>query len=207
MPLLLSMALSSATLHCAAHSSGGTSSLVASNGTRFTLRIDMDDDHGKNTHLCEADFTFAAALPHQPESQNNAYLSDDAWDRTIVLEVYGFDSSDTHVFGIIRETAAKPSTTLFRYSIPSRDLMTADLDRTLRNKLPRACIASLTVVGTVRSNRSEIVLATHPTPSCPHRRFALTLAQDAAQRDIVRSVHVLPAGAMAFPLDAGKTQP
>ncbi|HEY4009059.1 MAG TPA: hypothetical protein VGM11_02830 [Acidobacteriaceae bacterium] len=205
--LLLSLALSSATFRCVAHRAGGTPALIASNGTRFTLRVDMDDDYGKNTHLCEADFTFASALPYQPESQNNAYSSDDAWDRSVALAVYGFDSRDRRVFGIIREGAAPSSVTLFSYDIRSREVGTIDLDRTFRNKLPRACIPLLTVVGTGGSDESEIILATDRTPGCPSRRFALALARDAAQRDIVRSLRVLPAEAAVLPLDAGRTQP
>lgn len=204
-PLLLSMALSSATFHCAAHSYKTTPTLIASNGTRFTLLVNMDDDHGKNTHLCEADFTFLTDPPDQNAQPDQPYVSDDVWNRPIALYVYGFDAGDTRVFGIIREGASHASTTLFSYSLTSNDLLTADLSRALRGRLQQACIASVTVVGT--TNRSEIVVASGHSSRCPGRSFALDFAQDSTQAYIVRSVRTLPADATVVPLDTGKRQP
>jgi len=209
LPLLLPLALAATTLHCGAGVHASTPTLIAANGTRFTMRVSADDDHVLTGHGCRAEFTIAVQPPTGAPIENQPESSDGAWGRLITIDLNGFDNHDTTAVGILHEAEQQnpeqSMTDIFLVDLSAAQWASYNLDQPFRKKLTSDCIAKLAVVGTTA--KYEVVVATSNAPNCPTTRFALTRARDKHQRDSISAIHALPKQAEVLPLDPGAVAP
>jgi hypothetical protein len=108
-----------------------------------------EDDHGKNTHLCETDYSLQITHPDGSVSPPfNFSSADDNWDRPIAFRVEGFSRDGRHVFVFIAENDYPGWVETVEYDMTSgaraKDI---SLDRHFTRQLSRACAATLHIVG------------------------------------------------------------
>ena len=127
-----------------------TATFRSSAGFTAVLKMHGDDDHGKNTHLCEADYTLQITTPEKaPRPPMNWTSSDSGWNRPIIFQVEGFSKDGHHVFLLISEDKYPGEVEAVDYDMLA-DSMSSDvyLDAHFIHRLSRACAATLHIVGT-----------------------------------------------------------
>jgi hypothetical protein len=71
------------------------------------LQVHTEDDHGKNTHQCMAEYHRHITLPDgREEAPDPGYgftNSDAEWGRRLSVHLDGFSNDGQHVFGVISE--------------------------------------------------------------------------------------------------------
>lgn len=65
-------------------------SLSNSAGLRVALKVNTQDDHAKNSHQCESDYTLIVVHPDGTSSENQMYSVIDNWGRPIRFWIDGF---------------------------------------------------------------------------------------------------------------------
>jgi hypothetical protein len=119
-----------------------------------------DDDHGKNTHLCEADYSLQITTPEKVRREPFTWTTSDGnWDRPIALRVDGFSTDGRHVFLSIAEDKYPGEIEAVNYDMLAGSI-TSDvfLDFHFTRRLSRACAATLHLVGV--SSAGLMVLGT-----------------------------------------------
>ena len=141
--------------------------LRSSAGFTAMLKMHSEDDHDKNTHLCEADYSLQISRPDGSANPPfDFYGSDDDWERPIAFRIDGFSRDGHHVFVVILEGAYPGSIETMDYDMSSgsrsRDVY---LDRHFTRRLSRACAATLHIAGT--SPKGLMVLGSSAKNGCP----------------------------------------
>lgn len=132
-----------------------------------------EDDHGKNTHLCQAEYVLQIIQPDGTHSRidNLAYpsgffSSDDEWDRPLVFRVEGFSRDGTHVFVFISEGGSDGFIDAEEFDLKTRRRVKEEgADRFFLHRLGDSCAASLGISGT--SADGHIILQTRQIDGCP----------------------------------------
>ena len=138
----------------------------SSAGFSVVLKVHSEDDHGKNTHLCAADYTLQATHPDGSALTPFSVLySDDAWDRPIGFRIEGFTPDGHTVFVFISEDKHPSSIDAVQFDMTTgRRLKDVFLDSHFTRRLSPACAATLHIVGL--SPAGLIVLASSQKDGC-----------------------------------------
>jgi hypothetical protein len=130
-------------------------------GTSAVLKVSSEDDHGKNTHLCEADYQLLITRASESEPVVQTLLSsDDAWDRKISIRLDGFSHDGKIIFGVLSESGINaPSETLFEYDTTDSKVRLFDLQKQIRTIVRPNCPATADVSGTARDGAPVIELS------------------------------------------------
>jgi hypothetical protein len=184
-----------------------TEPLRSNAGFTVVLRMHSEDDHGKNTHLCESYYTFSGTGPDgeaiKPESPIGFESIDDAWGRNIVFGVEGFTSDGNHVVAIISEGGDYPTFEIIVYDLRKEmSAKTLDIPRHFIHQLGAECEATLHVSGTASGD--SVVLATTATGKCAIARSWQIKPGAVINGKLSPSIpELLLDGAAIVPLDPG----
>jgi hypothetical protein len=143
-----------------------TSVRRSSAGYTAVLKVHSEDDHGKNTHLCGADYTLQATRPDGTALAPSSILySDDAWNRPIDFRIEGFSPDGHTVFALISEDKHPSSIDAVQFDMASgRKLKDVFLDGHFTSSLSPACAATLYIAGL--SPAGLMVLASSRKDGC-----------------------------------------
>lgn len=124
-----------------------TEPLRSASGYVVVLLAHTEDDHGKNTHLCESDYSFAVTRPDGTTSVEQAFSADDTWDRRIEFGLDGF-TRDGRVLGLTNEAGRYLTLLVLVYDLRSGRSYSLDTPNLFLRNLGRACAATAHIVGT-----------------------------------------------------------
>lgn len=151
------------TLECANIVDAQTPLLKSSSGIEATLKVHTEDDHYKDTHICESDYTLAI----NQNAPSNFFSNDDAWGRPIAFRLEGYTQDQTKIFGIISEGGKYPTLEMFAYHLANGTFDTADLIQAFPRSFNSTCIVSLSVIGT--TTEGTVVLSSEASPYAPQK--------------------------------------
>lgn len=149
-----------------------TTPLQSSAGYIASLQMHSEDDHGKNTHLCQAEYALQIIRPDGTNFRidNLAYpsgffSSDSDWNRPLVFRVDGYSADGKRVFVFIAEGGKYPLIEAEEIDMTTGSRLRAEgADRFLLNKVGASCVSTLHIAGT--ASNGHIVLETHPSNAC-----------------------------------------
>jgi hypothetical protein len=148
---------------------GQTESLRSAAGFGAFLSMQSEDDHGKNSHECQADYSLHIIRPQGSRIDGPsafAFSSSIAeWNRPLTFRIDGFSPDGKRVFIFIKEGGQYSSiyTTEFDM-VTGSSLRDEGADPSFLKKLGPACAATLHIAGTAPSG--QIVLQTTPGNGC-----------------------------------------
>ena len=134
-----------------------------------SLSMHSEDDHGKNSHECQADYSLHIMKRTGTRidgASSFAFSSSIAeWNRPLTFRIDGFSPDGKRVFIFIEEGGQYSSiyTTEFDM-VTGSSLRDEGADRSFFNKLGPACAATLHIAGTTASG--HIVLQTTSVNGC-----------------------------------------
>jgi hypothetical protein len=143
-----------------------TAPLHSSAGFIAMLTMHSGDDHNKNSHLCEADYSLQISGPHGSVNPPFNFFGGDAdWDRPIAFRIDGFSRDGHHVFVVIVDGAYPGSIYTMDYDMSSGFISReVSLDRHFTSRLSSACAATLHIVGS--SPKGLMVLGSSAKDGC-----------------------------------------
>ena len=142
-----------------------TAPLRSSVGFTAILKMHGDDDHSKDTHLCEADYSLQISRPDGSANPPFNVTSDDAeWDRPLVFRIDGFSRNGHDVFVFILDGAYPGSIDTMDYDMNSDRPREVFLDQHFTRRLGRACAATLHIAGI--STKGLMVLGSSARDGC-----------------------------------------
>jgi hypothetical protein len=167
--LILALFLQTAqtkSLACISLQDKQTTPLRSAAGFTAVLKMHSEDEHGKNTHLCETAYTLQIWQPDGTASTPfNFSSADDNWGRAVAFRIEGSSTDGNRVFAFISEGRypAWIETVEFdmRSGARTQDIF---LDRHFTRRLSRACAATLHHYGL--SSSGLIVLASSAKDGC-----------------------------------------
>ena len=141
-------------------------------GFTVVLKMQSDDDHGKNSHQCAAEYSLEITRPDGTASAFKFFSSDDEWDRPLAFRVEGFSPDGKHVFVFISEGSYPADIIVGEYDISSspppggwlHEVKGVMLDAPFTRRLSRDCAATLHIMGT--TPEGHIVLGTEARDGC-----------------------------------------
>jgi hypothetical protein len=141
--------------------------LRSSAGFTATLKMHSEDDHSKNSHRCEADYSLQISRPDGSANPPFDFLvGDDDWDRPLAFRIDGFSRDGHHVFVVILDGAYPGSIYTMDYDMSSGSISReVSLDRHFTRRLSRACAATLHIAGI--STKGLMVLGSSAKDGCP----------------------------------------
>jgi hypothetical protein len=122
--VLLAVALQCArgqSIDCANNVTVDSDTKAGPSGVHAALRVHSEDDHSKNSHECEADYSLRIVLPDGREEvgglipPSGFMTSIGQWGRRLTLHLDGFSADGQHVFGVISEAGKYASITVFDF--------------------------------------------------------------------------------------------
>ena len=97
-----------------------TAPVRSSVGFTAVLKMHSDDDHGKNTHLCAAQYSLQMTRPDGSSIPTFDFgYSDADWDRPLVFRVEGFSPDGHRVFAFISEGSYPEALDILEYDMSS----------------------------------------------------------------------------------------
>jgi hypothetical protein len=150
-------------------------------GTLAVLKVSSADDHGKNSHECQADYQLVLMRGAADAPASADLLSSDAeYGRNLSLRLNGFSQDGKRIYGILTEDGQSPSTTLFEYDLAKSTLQLFDLNEQFARILNRNCTATFDAIG--NTAKGAIVLELNYANACaPTSRWLLTSANSRVQ--------------------------
>jgi len=74
------------------------------------LKISTEDDHNRNTHLCQADYQLVITNGSGSDPLVQTVItSDGVWDRRMSVRLSGFSRDGKHIFGMLSEKSRNAS--------------------------------------------------------------------------------------------------
>jgi hypothetical protein len=127
-----------------------------------------EDDHGKNTHLCQSDYSYDVIRADGTSSPLDQPTGvDGAWGRRINFGLDGFLSDGNRVLGSFSEDDDHyPAFEVLIYDMRSKEFSSLDPPSSFMRRLGSACSATLHVTGTTAEGL--VVIATSPEGGCQH---------------------------------------
>jgi hypothetical protein len=126
-----------------------TQAVPGPSGTTAALRVSTSDDHSKNSHECNADYTLTVTPANGGAPQAVDLLASDGdYGRGLSMRLDGFSSDGKHVFGILTEGGKYPATFLFDYDTSGGPVEIIDLKKQFVRIMGAACMPAFDVVGT-----------------------------------------------------------
>jgi len=163
-----------------------TNPVLGPSGVVAVLKVSTADDHGKNTHGCNAEYVLLITPADAGAPMAVTLLTSDAdWNRTLSLRLDSFAHNGRRVFGVLTERGKYPSTMLFDYDTAEGTLRLIDLKKAFAQFETASCDTIFKVVGTIETG--EIVVELSSAKPCGNGRWLLD--------PTVGSVHRLPQGA------------
>jgi hypothetical protein len=144
-----------------------TAPLRSGAGFRAVLKMHSEDDHSKNSHLCETRYSLQISRPDGSANPSFDFFGgDDHWDRPIAFRIDGFSPEGHHVFVVILDGAYPGSIYTMDYDMSSSSISKeVSLDRHFTRRLSRACAATLHIAGI--SPKGLMVLGSSAKDGCP----------------------------------------
>lgn len=165
---MLPVASKAQSFACTNRQDAQTAPLRSPNGLTVVLQMHSENDHGKNTHLCQSDYTLQVSRADgAAEPPADFFGADDEWDRPLLFRIDGFSNDGNHAFLFLSEGAGKKawidavdydllsSTWKEAYLRPPRDLGSW-------------CAATLRIVETTPAG--EMVLGTTLASGCSEQQ-------------------------------------
>lgn len=157
---------------CGVGDHGQTTPLRNSAGFTVVLKMQSDDDHGKNSHQCAAEYSLEIARPDGTSSSFKVFYSDDEWNRPLAFRVEGFSPDGKNVFVFISEGSYPADIIVGEYNISSspspggwlHEVKSVTLDAPFARRVSRECAATLHIMGT--TPEGDIVLGTEARNGC-----------------------------------------
>jgi len=163
-----------------------TQPILGPGGVVAVLKVSTADDHGKNTHGCNAEYVLLITPSDAGAPRAVTLLTSDAdWNRALSLRLDGFAHNGKRVFGVLTERGEYPSTMLFDYDTAEAKVQLIDLKKAFAHFETASCDSTANVVGTTETG--EIVVELSSATPCGNGRWVLN--------PTVGSVHPLPQGA------------
>jgi hypothetical protein len=170
---------------CGVGHGGQTAPLRSAAGFTVVLKMQSDDDHSKNSHLCMAEYTLKVTCPDGSSKSFQILDSDDEWGRPLTFRVEGF-SIDGYVVMLLREGNYPQSLQAIEFDMSSgHSVKSAMLGPPFTRRLSRDCAETLHIVG--NSPEGHIVLGTKEKDGC----IRVERWQLSHQKNVVR--HGVPA--------------
>jgi hypothetical protein len=169
-----------------------TQPLRGPGGVVAVLKVSSADDHGKNTHLCSADYVLLITPADAGAVRVIDLLASDAdWGRTLSLRLDGFAHDGKRVFGVLTELGEYPSTIAFAYDTTTGKVQLIDLKKEFAHVVTARCNTTFGVAGTTATG--GIIVELNGSRPCAANGRWLVNPTDG-------SVHRLPRGAYIEPL-------
>jgi hypothetical protein len=149
-----------------------TEPLRSSSGFSASLTMHSEDDHGKNSHECQADYSLHIVHPDgtridgPPAFGAFGFSSSIAeWNRPLTFRIDGFSPDGKRVFILIEEGGQYSFINAREFDmVTGSSLHNEGADLSFFNKLGPACAATLHIAGTTAGG--HIVLQTKPSNGC-----------------------------------------
>lgn len=149
-----------------------TEFLLSAAGFTASLSMHTEDDHGKNSHECQAAYSLHVIHPDgtridgPPAFGAFGFFSSIAeWNRPIIFRIDGFSPDGKHVYIFIEEGGPHSFITAKEFDMTTgSSLRDESADSSFLNKLGPACTATLHIAGTAPNG--HIVLQTTPSNGC-----------------------------------------
>ena len=180
-----------------------TATLKSASGYRVTLGLHTEDDHGKETHLCQSEYTLRITHPDGTKTLAESFFgNDDVWDRPISVGLPGFTHAGHSALILLAEGGPHPIHELIVYDLEANTWEIADIDGSLKSQLSAACLAGVRVLGTLSTG--DVVLAAPDRPGCdPGPRWLISTAGSDTGAPLAEPAKRLPASNPILPLDPG----
>ena len=161
---------------------GQTQPLLGPGGVVAVLRVSTADDHGKNTHLCNADYQLVIT-PADAGTANvvNLLTTDADWDRTISLRMDGFTLNGSRLFGVLMERGKYATTMLFDYDTALGKVQLIDLKKQFAQVATASCNTTFDVAATTQTTAIVIELSS-PKPCASNGLWLLDPKDNAVRR-------------------------
>ena len=157
-----------------------TPSMRSPSGYVVTLAMHSEDDHGKNTPLCQADYNLKVTDPDGTASAAHNFIStDDQWRRPIKFRIEGFSPDGNRVFLLVSEGAYADFVQASEYDLGAGIFKSVFLARHFTGRLSPARATSLRIAGV--SSEGRMILISSAGAGCsraekwqlsPNRRTA-----------------------------------
>ena len=151
--------------------------------TSVVLKIASEDDHGRNTHFCVADYQLLITHASESEPVVQTLLSSDGeWDRRVSIRLDGFSRDGKRIFGVLSESGINtPWEKLFDYDTTDKKVRLYDLEKQVAEIVSTSCPATADIVGTTEGD--AVVVQLSFAPNCAARsRWLLNSSSGRLQR-------------------------
>jgi hypothetical protein len=153
-----------------------TRSVRGPNGVTAVLKVSSADDHSKNAHDCDAEYTLVVTPAAGTPVVVDFLASDGEWGRSLSLRLDGFSRDGKRVFGILSEGGKYPSATLFDYDTTGGPVNLIDLKKRFAHVIATGCSATFDVAGTTETG-AIVVMLNSGKPCAVSRRWLLNPAE------------------------------
>jgi hypothetical protein len=147
-----------ASLTCSNVATAQTQSVRGPAGTIAVLKVSTEDDHGKNSHLCMADYQLLITRNSDQPQSVDLLSSDDEWGRSLSIQLSGFSHDGKRILGMFSEGSSNPIQQVFDYSSDDGTVQLFDLRKLAAHAAPSKCLSHAQIVGTVESGGIVIQL-------------------------------------------------
>jgi hypothetical protein len=160
-----------------------TQPLLGPGGVVAVLKVSTTDDHGKNAHLCNADYQLLITPAEAGAARVLNLLTTDAdWDRILSLRLDGFTPDGSRLFGVLMERGQYPSTMLFDYDIAGGKVQLIDLKKQFAQVLTARCNTTFDVVATTETTAIVIELNSARKPCTSNGLWLVDPTANTARR-------------------------
>jgi hypothetical protein len=181
-----------------------TAPMRSASGFVVTIAMRSEDDHGKNTHLCEADYSLKVTRPDGTATAANDFIrSDDEWSRPIEFRIEGFSPDGNRVFLLIEEGHTPSFVQASEYDLQTGIFKDVIIDQRFTKRLSPACAKTLHLTGF--SSDGQMILASTPEDGCSTAAQWQLIPGRPRKNGVARPVFPAPVSAdtKITPLDPG----
>ena len=167
-------------IDCANQATAETRARIGPGGVAAVLIVHSEDDHGKNTHDCMANYTLRIALPDGSDGAAGLIppagftASSGEWGRRLSIHLGGFSKDGKHIFGVISEGGRYPFVQVFDFGRDGAHTEIQVKNGVARLKAAR-CGRSFAVAGT-DAQREPVLEPDTENPCRRGHRWALDQA-------------------------------
>jgi len=187
------------------NSDAQTAPLRSPAGFTVLLRMHSEDDHGRNTHLCMADYTIEATRPDGTAAKPDQFISSDGeWSRSLTFRIDGFSKDGNIAYAYIAD-GSPPTLNAEAYDLRTGTSLGVFVDLGFAKRLDSACAATVHIFGILPTG--QMVLATTAGGSCHHPSYwVLRPSRNSGKSggQLPERPSLLPSDAGVTPLDPGK---
>ena len=154
-------------------------------GATAILKLTSEDDHGKNSHACLAQYDLVVAPAANAAPVSTPLLSSDsAWGRKLSGRISGFSADGKRVLGFVREGGKDAIYMLFDFGVTHGRVALVDLKRSLSQLRAVHCGSDFAVAGV--SDGGVVVVQPDSADACG-QKYRWTV-------DAKGALHRLPEG-------------